>query len=343
MGYGQKEWDEWFDKLLSSMPSEKESEQMDIEKVFEKIHYDKNFEEWVRNFALNLQNVWNGFSARVLDPGINKETKSNSSIIIGAGPSVKKNDHLKKIADSNYKGNIICTDRMLIPALRVGITPDRFPKYYVATIDGAEVLKRFYNDEIVKTYGPKITGIFSTVVHPLTVQLAREAGIKMHWIHSLFDYNEGRKSFNQMTAVMVRANKHTSGLPALQTGGNVGTSCWFIAWKILKSPSIALIGIDHSWDVNDRWEEIAFHTNAPVDIDKNSPLFQKLFPKTYNPEFNTYCMLDPVFLYYSSALKEFIRRAPQWVNTFNATEGGCIFGERITCTTLEKFLNEHKD
>ena len=50
---------------------------------------------------------------------------------------------------------------------------------------------------------------------------------------------------------------------------------------------------------------------------------------------------DPVFQFYSSALKEFISRSPKWVNTINATEGGSIFGDRITCTTFHEFLEKY--
>jgi len=73
-------------------------------------------------------------------------------------------------------------------------------------------------------------------------------------------------------------------------------------------------------------------------LDKNSEIYKKLFPKIYNPNFDCTCILDPIFQYYSNALKEFISISPQEVQTVNATEGGCIFGERITCQKLTDFL-----
>ena len=68
---------------------------------------------------------------------------------------------------------------------------------------------------------------------------------------------------------------------------------------------------------------------------------QKLFPKIHNPDFNTYCILDPIFQYYSSALKEFISRSPRAVTTINATEGGSIFGPRIKSMKFNEFLSEY--
>ena len=50
------------------------------------------------------------------------------------------------------------------------------------------------------------------------------------------------------------------------------------------------------------------------------------------------CILDPIFQYYSAGLKEFIFRSPQEIKTINATEGGCIFGDRIESMKLEEFL-----
>ena len=81
------------------------------------------------------------------------------------------------------------------------------------------------------------------------------------------------------------------------------------------------------------------HCLPKIEINKDSPTFKKLFPRIYNPEFGCYCILDPIFQYYSTALKEFISRSPSWVNTINATEGGSIFGERIKCMTFSDFLN----
>lgn len=318
----------------------------DIERKWEKVYYDEFYDVWVQNFALNLNNIWNESSARELDIASydNKEISENSAIVIGRGPSVKKHKQLQLLASSNYNGSIVCTEGALINALKMGVTPEKFHKYYVVTIDARREISEYYNDSIVNTYGNKIKGIFSTVVDPYTVERARQAGIKIHWIHPLFDYNEGKKSFNQISALMVRVKNHKQGLPAIQTGGNVGTSSWFISWQILKCTTVALIGINHGWDEDDSWETIMSHGHAhsKIEADVKSSTFQKLFPKVYNPEFNCYCILDPIFQYYSKALKEFITRSPSQIHTINATEGGCIFGDRITCTTLSDFLKEYK-
>jgi len=309
-----------------------------LEPIFQKMHYDKNYEDWVRNFSLNLSNIWKEKSARVLDTSKRKSAGKKSAIVIGAGPSVKKFNHLELLSKSHYKGTIICTDRMLIPSLKAGITPDKFRNYYVATIDPLEICKEFYRHKIVNQYGKKIKAVFSTVIHPNIAHQARKAGIKIHWVHPLFDYDEGRKSFNQISALMVRAKNHLNGLPAIQTGGNVGTSSWFIAWKIMKCSTVALIGMNQSWDEDVSLTQITKYCNLPKNMKKNDPLFKKLFPRIYNPMFGCYSIQGPFFQYYSNALKEFIKRSPKWLTTINATEGGCLFGDRIYCMPFKKFL-----
>jgi len=309
----------------------------------------EHYEYWVKNFALNLENIWFEPSAGELTPVHDAKKIDSSSIVIGRGPSIKKHEHLKLLAESDYQGTIVCCDGKLIDILKAGITPDRFPKFFVVTIDPYHTIKKFYDDPIVNEYGSSIKGIFTTISNPEVVSKARDSGIKIHWVHSLFDYDEGKKSFNQISALMVRAKNHPKGLPAIQTGGNVGTSSWFVSWKILKCNTVALIGINHGWEEDDSMDLILSHTlsnneitGKSFDVDTNSDEFKKLFPKVYNPNLDSYCILDPIFQYYRNALIEFIERSPTWLTTINATEGGSIFGKRIKTTKLKDFLINFK-
>ena len=313
-----------------------------IEESMKKIHYE-SYDEWVNNFALNLEHIWNESSAKELAQNIDKEDKGSSAIVIGRGPSLKKFHHLELLRESNYNGTIICCDGALIDTLKAGVTPEKFPNFIVSTIDTAPGIKRFYDHELVKKHGPKIKGIFSILTNSSVVEQARQCGIKIHWVHSLFDYNEGKKSFNYISSLIIRAKNHLKGLPAIQTGGNVGTSSWFAAWMILKCSTVALIGINHGWEEDDSWDTITRHGlyNNSIDIDKNSPNFQKLFPKVFNPDIGKYCILDPIFQFYSTAFKEFISRSPLWLTTINATEGGSIFGNRIKSMPFAQFLKEY--
>ena len=314
-----------------------------MEETMKRIH-NEAYDTWIQNFALNLENIWNESSAKELEPNTTKQ-KNNSAIVIGRGPSIKKHKHLELLAESNYQGSIICTDGSLIGALEAGITPEKFPKFYVVTIDPYEIIDKFYDNPIITKYGSQINGIFSTITHPNVVKLARKTGIKIHWVHTLFDYNEGKKSFNHISAMMVRAKNHPNGLPAIQTGGNAGTSSWFVAWRILKINTIALIGINHGWEDEDTYEIIKSHqrviTQENVEfITKDDPKFNSYFKKIHNPDFNCESIVDPLYQFYRMALLEFIDRSPSSITTINATEGGSIFGKRIKPMKFKSFLDE---
>lgn len=343
LGFEKKSWDDYLNFLSQSFG--KIQTENTLEKKIEKVFYEKSFEKIVQNFAFNLEYIWKEDSAKVLfEPRKLANNEKKSAIVIGIGPSLAKNKHLELLADSHYDGSIVCCDGALIPSLKRGVTPDKFPNFYVVSIDPHGIIRKCYDDPIVRKYGNKIKGIFSTVIEPSTVELARNAGIKIHWLHTLFDYNEGKKSFNQISSLMVKIKNHFNGLPAIQTGGNIGTSSWFVSWRILHCSIIALIGINHGWEEDDSWDLIMSHGENPthIDIDKNNSEFKKLFPTIYNPDFKCNCILDPIFLYYSNAFKEFIKMSPNWLTTINATEGGSIFGEKIKSMYFKDFLKLYK-
>ena len=75
-----------------------------IEECRYEIFYKNNFNDWVSNFALNLEHIWNELSASELDPTpSSKKTLNNKScIIIGSGPSAKKHKHIELLSASDY-------------------------------------------------------------------------------------------------------------------------------------------------------------------------------------------------------------------------------------------------
>ena len=313
-----------------------------IENTLQNNAFTKYYDSWIQNFAQNLEHFSNEKSAKNLSPIKKTElNKKSSAIVIGRGPSLKKHTHLEKLAKSNFQGIILCTDGILENVLKAGVTPDKFPKFYVVTIDTNEEIKFFYDNKTVQKYGKKIKCLLSTTIPQSTYNAIKKSQLEIFWLHTLFDYNKGKSSFNYISGQMTRSKTHPNGFPAIQTGGNVGTSCWIVAWSILKCNYIGLIGIDHGYSVDTPWEIINKYHQIPNNINKESTAFKKAYPKIYNPDYDSYCIQDPVFQYYSKALKEFIPKAPKWTKTINATEGGAIFGDGIECTTLYNFLKNY--
>ena len=310
------------------------------ENAMKKIH-NESYDEWISNFAINLNLIENGNSAKNITKFLNMEKKETSSaIVIGRGPSLKKNKHLELLSKSNYDGTIICCDGALIDVLKNGITPDKFKKFIVTSIEPYQRIEKYYLDNIVKQYGDKISVILPVIADPNVVHILNEYKINLFWIHLLFDLQEGKKSFNYITSKIIRALKNNQGFPAIQTGANVGTSSWFIAWQILGINNIGLIGINHGWETDDPIEKIISHgyecTSKKIKSDEKNK--QKFIKKLYNPDFDCNCLQDPIYQFYSESFKEFISRSPSWVNTINCTEGGAIFGKRIKSLKFVEFL-----
>lgn len=345
MGFKNKSWNEWFSNLIN----DENSYSKILENVFEKKNYDVYFDDWITNFKNNLLHIQNGNSAKKLIP-----TKQyQSGIVIGGGPSLKKYDHLKILANSNFDGAIICCDSVISNALEAGITPDKFKNFFVVGIDTQDHQKQWFEKDIVKQYGNKIKCILSTTVHPSTYQAIIDCNMEVYWIHTLFDYDKGKTSFNYITGMISRSEKNEKGFPGIQTGGNVGTSAWTISWNILKCLEVILIGFDHSYPIDTIDEKIDINSvgrTHPILHDylekiqsgeDTSESSKQAFPIDYNPDFNCKFIQDPVFLYYSNALKEFISKTKSKVKTINATQGGAIFGDGVYSMKLKDFLNKY--
>jgi hypothetical protein len=143
---------------------------------------------------------------------------------------------------------------------------------------------------------------------------------------------------------MVRTKNHPNGLPGLQTGGNVGASAWFLAWKILQIKNVGLIGMNQGWELSDSWDTILSHNTKEhlfqaKNVDEKT--YGRLIEKVYNPNLKTYSLVDPIFRFYRNSLIEFIERSPKWVTTINATEGGSLFGKRIKYMTFKQFIKKY--
>ena len=317
-----------------------------IEKTMKNI-LDQAFDEMIHNFSLNLTKIWKEpLASEIFENNIIDDEKSGhkSAIVIGRGPSIKKKKHLEILAESNYNGAIICADGNLINVLEHGVTPKKFPNFYVLSIEPYKRILKLYDHKIVDKYGEKIRGFFPTIVNPRVVQRARKAGITVHWFHNLYDLNHGKRSLNYIFAKMVRTKNHPNGLPGLQTGGNVGASAWFLAWKILQIKNVGLIGMNQGWELSDSWDTILSHNSKEhlsqaTNVDEKT--YGRLIEKVYNPNLKTYSLVDPIFRFYRNSLIEFIERSPKWVTTINATEGGSLFGKRIKYMTFKQFIKKY--
>ena len=67
-----------------------------------KIQY-ADYDSWITNFALNLDDIWNENSSKDLSK--HHSNQNNIAIVIGKGPSIDEKKHLQILF---HAGNIVC-------------------------------------------------------------------------------------------------------------------------------------------------------------------------------------------------------------------------------------------
>lgn len=300
---------------------------------------------WLQNFARNLPKIFEGESIKKLNifhnstNSLQNHTPKESAIVIGGGPSVTEKNQLEILSESKYNETIICTDRMLIPVLKKQITPDRFSHFYVLTIDGEDEQERFYDDPIVKKYSKDIDVVLASTCSPKVVKKCEENELKTYWCHPLIDDFRKNESISKIMNIMSKSDKNPKGLPGIQTGGNVGTSCWVFSWAIRGCSPTVLIGINFGFLENTPIENTLHYQELFEESNNNKDMVKKFYKILYNPDSNCKVMVDPIFDYYREGFCDLVLRTPKWVRTINATEGGSLFGERIEAMKFSDFLN----
>ena len=294
---------------------------------------------WMHNFSRNINDILDGDSVKLLN-SVDVKNTNNTAIVIGAGPSVREKHHLEQLVKSDYTGTIICTDRMLIPCLKQGITPDKFPEFYVVTIDPVDKIAKFYDDPILKQYGNKIRVILSTCTSPLVIQKCKQNNLKMYFVHPLIDDYRKPSSVNKKMNLMSKSEKNPKGFPGMQTGGNVGSSCWVFAWAILGRSPVALIGINFGYLDDSKISETQHFKELAKTVGGDEKTTESLYKRIFNPHLECNVLVDPVFDYYREAFCDLVTRTPSWVKTINATEGGSLFNDEIIQKSFKEFLQE---
>ena len=303
---------------------------------------------WLHNFSRNIPDLIEGKSIKSLsvfdssNPLKKNEKSYGSAIVIGAGPSLYEKNHLELLAESDYDGTILLTDRMLRRCLKKGITPDKFSKFFVLTIDPYLDTANFYDDQIIKKHGSSIKCILTTCASPDTVKICRKNDLDIYWYHPLIDDFRKLESINKIMNIMSKSVLNPKGFPGLQTGGNVGTFSWVFSWAILGKSPTALIGLNLGYLGDTKIEDTA-HYNELLKICYSHEDVIKKYKKILNPDLGCEILLDPVFDYYREALLDLVKRTPSWTRTVNATEGGSLFGDGIENMTLCDFLAKNKD
>lgn len=219
------------------------------------------------------------------------------ALIIGAGPSIFKNNHLDVLKKYGWKDCLIVPEVMLQICLKRGITPDKFKKFYTVTLEDDHNTYHFFDDDIIRKYAKDIIAIISERSPQETKNFLKE------------------NKFKEIYEVYKKECVTTS---------NVGLFAFMIARDFLKCDEIVLIGLDQ-----------ADNSFEHITVPKDHPIFKNAFIELYNPYFKTTCVMNPNQVKWLEEFNEVYQQ--EKIKIVNCTEGGAIFGPEIKCMRFEDY------
>lgn len=269
-----------------------------------------------------------------------KNPPEGSAVVVGRGPSLFQHEHCKQLAESNYKGMVVASDGGLIPLLESGVVP-----YAVVTVDGAEVIKKYFDHPLVKKLGSKIKWLASVTVHHDVYLAARKAGMPVFWFNPMFDDWRQNESWTKLQVLMTRTPKFPLGVPRANSGGNAGACAWIMAMSLLKRAPIALIGIDFGYPEGTPLEKTQYYSSVLKEAGDDVALIKRTYKQFRHPFFKTEAFTDIVFYHYRQAFLELQQATSLWYRhyggTINCTGGGTLFGLGITNMHFKQFLDKY--
>ncbi len=324
-----------------------------IKKKINDITYQSIVPSVLKNINYNKNFSIKGKSIKELK---NYNTKKKNAIIVGAGPSLRRNDQIKTIKKYHKKFLIIACDGSLFYLLSNNIIPD-----LVITFDPhpSRVIRWFgdlqLNEKSIKKddyfarqdleimfnnelkMNSKIIKLFNKFSKKIKIAIGTSSSKKvvkrlmstqadLYWWNPLLD---DPKMNNSVSKKIYKINK----LPMINTGGNVGATAWMLADALFNCKKIAMIGMDFAYYLDTPIKSTQYYDRLKK-FTKEEDL--KLFyTKIYNPNLKKFFYTDHVYAWYKKCMMEMISNSRS--KTVNCTGGGILFGPKIRWTSLSKF------
>jgi hypothetical protein len=267
-------------------------------------------------------------------------------LIVSAGPSLYREKMLSRIPKEGRKFLVIATDGSYVQCLRAGIEPN-----YVVTIDPhpTRVVRWFGDPQIERhlegddyfqrqdldvtfRHRPRETNAANISLidrhqGPLIIcsaapanVVARTAAHQRYWFTPLVDDTDAPDS---LTAQLVAA----TGLPAMNTGGTVGTAAWVFARSILKSADIAVVGMD-----------FGYYYDTPLEQTQSWNMLggdPAMYPSFVNPLGQRF-YTDATYAWYKGNFLTLLAENNATVK--NCSGAGLFFGAGVGWMELEAWL-----
>lgn len=318
-----------------------------------RIGYSWHARTILENSKRNRQHM--GKTIRELAPLSDK--KAASAIVVSAGPSLYKNDIITRIKKSGFEGSIVAIDGSFARCIKAGLQPD-----YVLTVDphptrtvrwfgdpefeknseGDDYFRRQdldiafrsnsieenrKNIELVNSHSKGTKLIICSTAPESVVARVREAGFDAYWWAPLVDDPGAQDS-------LTRAIVKETNLPAMNTGGTVGTAAWVFASAVLKIPRVAVVGMDLGYYKADTGYELTQTYYSLLDT-VGADHIHEYFPEFRYPLTGERFYTDPTYYWYRGNLLDLITASGTTV--YNCTGGGILFGDGVECLELEDF------
>jgi hypothetical protein len=283
--------------------------------------------------------------------------KAQAAIVVSAGPSLYKNEILQRIKACGFRGSLIAIDGSFVRCIKAGLEPD-----YVLTLDphptrmvrwfgdpdfeknaeGDDYFSRqdldiaFRNNsiaenrkniELVDAHGRGRPLIICSAAPENVVARIGAVGFDAYWWAPLVDDPGAPDS---LTRTIVR----DTGLPAMNTGGTVGTAAWVFAHTVLRIPRIAVVGMDLGYYKDDTPLELTqtYHSLKAVVGEEN---LHQYFAEFDYPGTDVRFYTDPTYYWYRSNLLSLL--AASRAEIYNCTGGGTLTGDGVRCVEIEDF------
>jgi len=284
--------------------------------------------------------------------------KAKSAIVISAGPSLHKFKVIHKLKEQNYQGSIIAVDGSLVKCLKQGLVPD-----YVLTLDPhpTRIVRWFGDDnfeentkhddyfsrqdldvdfrnnsirenqaniELVNKYANQIKLIICSSAPTNVTTRALAAGFDMYWWNPIVDKPQDP---NSLTRKIYQINNY----PCMNTGGTVGTAAWVFADAILGMKQIGITGMDLGYHTETPYHMTQTYYELHEFIEDESEL-AGLFPQFTFPLTGETFYTDPTYYWYRKNFLDLFTLSQS--KTYNCSEAGTLFSEKLNCCTLDDFL-----
>lgn len=279
-----------------------------------------NLKSWMENLAENMDIIKINKDISQLPKARNRD-----AIIVGGGPSFGERGHIEILKNVRNK-TIISTDKMLIPLLKSGITPD-----FVLSVDGhRKFIEPFYDSELINE-NLSTVGIMAVMVAPNVVQKFR--GEKFFFTPMIDDAD--------LPVSLSKALSFITKKSILSTGGNTGITCINFAYY-LGFKKIILTGMDLGYTMDTPIEKSAYY---PVVKEADPAMTPERYRETYiiegyNPDFKVKYYTDVTWKsHIDNLVQQSVHMFKNGVSIINATEGGTLFGGAIKCMKFEEAVN----